>query len=194
MIIATYGGARYGGARKPPKRRATRERPGNERQDHGELNALYRRLWFWNISTGPRWRAFHTNAEFWQFPKNTQFQLLREAHRQMPEVETRADKDMLRSTTKVPHEPRSGYVYLVQSGQHFKIGITGNIKQRVISLETVVPEGVKLLAHCHTINHVALEKQLHDRYAKKRLNGEWFELAPEDVVELVTLLSRRNNE
>jgi hypothetical protein len=76
---------------------------------------------------------------------------------------------------------RAGVVYLMQSGDHYKIGCTTNLKQRRRDLYQSMPLGVTVLHSMTTDDIRALESYWHERFADRRLNGEWFALTAKDV-------------
>jgi Meiotically up-regulated gene 113 len=47
-----------------------------------------------------------------------------------------------------------------------------------------MPHEVTLIHSIETDDMVGLEALLHERYADKRMNGEWFALSDEDVNEI----------
>ena len=100
------------------------------------------------------------------------------------EIDTQADEDAQPSCTK-PQPPQSrtrwGYVYLLQAGPYYKIGASTNVKRRIRQLATLPPFNLHLLCTLHTDDMYGLEQGLHERFAAKRVNGEWFELDQEDV-------------
>jgi len=73
-----------------------------------------------------------------------------------------------------------GYVYFIQINgmQPIKIGYTTDPKgtDRFNSAKTYGPFGVTYVAHIASFNAAKLEKELHKRFADKRLNGEWFDI------------------
>lgn len=75
----------------------------------------------------------------------------------------------------------SGYVYILQSGDAFKIGKAIDVDRRIMQISPIPPYPVKLIHSIRTTNHHALETQLHEYFAAKRLNGEWFKLTDQDV-------------
>jgi hypothetical protein len=78
--------------------------------------------------------------------------------------------------------PTPGYVYLLQSDTgHYKIGRAKTPDKRIKTFGIKLPFKVEYLAVIKTPDMIALEKQLHERYEQKRINGEWFDLLPEDV-------------
>lgn len=83
---------------------------------------------------------------------------------------------------KVVRPPKPGYVYLLQSNSgHFKIGRTSNPKNRAKTFGVQLPFEVEFLCLIQTPDMHALEQDLHSHFVEKRINGEWFELTPEDV-------------
>ena len=78
---------------------------------------------------------------------------------------------------------RTGVVYLLQAQglQWIKIGWTANLERRLEGFRTASPLLLTLLRVIPTATPVALERQLHERYAAYRQHGEWFAL-PETLV------------
>jgi hypothetical protein len=67
-----------------------------------------------------------------------------------------------------------------------KIGITANVRSRLASVQTGYPKPLEALAVFNTPNRDIARKwesSFHDRYAAKRLSGEWFDLDPVYVLE-----------
>lgn len=84
------------------------------------------------------------------------------------------------------HAPKpTGYVYLLKSGDHYKIGKSKNVDQRVTQISPRTPLPVELLHSIGSNDMSWLEAQLHSKYAQYRTNGEWFAL-PSDAVEWIT--------
>jgi hypothetical protein len=77
--------------------------------------------------------------------------------------------------------PRTGFVYVIQCGESFKIGLTNNPTKRlrVLSVKAPFPLTVHLLIP--TNNMEALEGELHTFFAHKHRRGEWFDLTEEDI-------------
>jgi hypothetical protein len=75
-----------------------------------------------------------------------------------------------------------GYVYLLQSPTKYrKIGKTKNPNNRLKTFSVKLPFEVEYEALIQTNNMSQLEVDLHNLFASKRVNGEWFDLSPEDV-------------
>jgi hypothetical protein len=67
-----------------------------------------------------------------------------------------------------------GHVYFVQviSSGDIKIGYSTNIRSRISTLQTSIPEKIKLLGYIS--GDLGKEKELHKKFRILRLRGEWF--------------------
>lgn len=79
------------------------------------------------------------------------------------------------------------YVYIVKSGIHYKIGRTGNIKERLSALKTTSPQSIELIHTIATHQSGKLEKELHEKFKLKQMNREWFALDETDLDWLLSL-------
>lgn len=78
-----------------------------------------------------------------------------------------------------------GNIYVgYDASRGFKIGKSINPYKREKQIRHMNPS-FKLLAFGETPNQEVAEKYLHDKYANKRIIGEWFNLSPEDVSEII---------
>ncbi|WIX75999.1 GIY-YIG nuclease family protein [Amycolatopsis carbonis] len=84
-----------------------------------------------------------------------------------------------------------GYVYVVGAAgsQTVKIGFSTDVTKRLQSLRNASPEDLKVLWHAHA--KLNTEFQLHQKFRKNRLRGEWFRFDdnqnPIDVVRAAAL-------
>lgn len=96
-----------------------------------------------------------------------------------------ANRDRVRVSSEVKadqRKPKKGYVYLLQSPTSaYKIGSTSNPADRIRTFGIQLPFEVEFIALIPTADMQTLERRLHNKYALKRINGEWFWLSAEDV-------------
>jgi hypothetical protein len=88
---------------------------------------------------------------------------------------------------KKTKEPQKNYVYIMRnrrSGYH-KIGKSNDPVYRERTLQSEDPD-VYLVFKGE--GDVAKEKSLHQKFKHKRIRGEWFDLTPEELKEIKTLL------
>ena len=95
----------------------------------------------------------------------------------MPEQEIHQPKPVRKT--------RPGYVYVLRSPTGaFKIGMARNPENRIETFSVKLPFEVEYEILIKTDDMRGLESQLHRRYAEKHINGEWFALTENDLVEL----------
>lgn len=78
---------------------------------------------------------------------------------------------------------KAGSVYLLKSGEYYKIGLTtGTVKQRISSMQTGNPVKIKLVASFETEDVVGDEAYLHNKFGSYRVQGEWFSF-PQELID-----------
>jgi len=75
----------------------------------------------------------------------------------------------------------TGFVYLMKSGRHYKIGHTVSVGSRERQLAIKIPIPPTTIHSIETDDPVGVEAYWHRRFDSKRGEGEWFDLSPEDV-------------
>lgn len=102
--------------------------------------------------------------------------------KQMEEhADKRRQQRYLQDRERYVDRKKAGYVYLLHHDGLYKIGITTKLSRRLTQIGTKMPHEVTLIHSIKTDDIVGLETLLHERYATKRMNGEWFALCEEDV-------------
>lgn len=84
---------------------------------------------------------------------------------------------------------QAGYVYLIEGGGYYKIGKAKNPSNRAQTLAIHLPYPTRLLHAIKSDDSDRAEKHLHERYADRRTNGEWFDLDGDEVREIMGIAS-----
>lgn len=75
-----------------------------------------------------------------------------------------------------------GYVYLMRSGQRYKIGFTNSPVRRFREVRIELPDETVQVHAIETDDPKGIEAYWHKRFAEKRIrSSEWFELDADDV-------------
>ena len=76
---------------------------------------------------------------------------------------------------------QEGFVYLIKSGRHYKIGKANSVAHRARQLAIQLPERAVVVHRIANDDAFGIERYWHRRFEEKRLNGEWFALSVTDV-------------
>ena len=84
-------------------------------------------------------------------------------------------------------EVEGAFIYIVKSGDFYKIGYASSLSGRLHNFEGANPNGIELIWAAVFTEYKKLEKMIHERFNEKRVKGEWFKLNEEDI-ELIKKL------
>lgn len=77
---------------------------------------------------------------------------------------------------------QAGWIYVLEGGGYHKIGRTTNLDGRMKQIVSKLPFEVTLLYKIFYPEQLpGVERGLHEKFADKRVNGEWFKLDEEDL-------------
>ncbi len=80
---------------------------------------------------------------------------------------------------------RKLYLIYAREVGRVKIGLSDDPVKRLKQLQTGAPVQLELFAFRNHRNVTVKEVELHKRFQHKRVGGEWFELGPQDYVDLL---------
>ena len=94
--------------------------------------------------------------------------------------------------THLPEQARGklkpGYIYFIQAVEepfYIKIGCSVEPCKRLNAIQTASPIKLEPLAIVSVPHINQFEKLFHEYFVKKRVRGEWFDIEPRDVYELL---------
>jgi len=79
-----------------------------------------------------------------------------------------------------------GYVYVMKSGQRYKIGMTSRKSGRLNEIKGLFPV-IRLVLQIACHNAGTVETYLHKKYKKQRIVREWYKLEKQDLEWLKSL-------
>jgi hypothetical protein len=75
----------------------------------------------------------------------------------------------------------AGFVYLLRSGKHYKIGRTNATGRRLRELAIQLPSKPDTVHVIETDDPEGIERYWHQRFSEKRQGGEWFSLSTDEI-------------
>ena len=89
--------------------------------------------------------------------------------------------------TRPTLSPKSGDIYLLKGSTLYKIGKSIQTDKRKKRIEKQVSEKLELLHTIKSNDYTRAEVTLHQRYEHLHRHGEWFELEPAEVAEILQI-------
>lgn len=80
-------------------------------------------------------------------------------------------------------------VYLIKAAGLYKIGYSSNLPQRLKALQSATADKLEIVASWP--GSLITEHRAHQKFASKRVHGEWFELNDQDLEALNLFLQPR---
>lgn len=99
-------------------------------------------------------------------------------------VEREQPHEATPATVRKQVDVRPGYIYILQAGPFYKIGLTRDLDQRRRTVELQLPFPASIVFSVHVDDMFTHERQFHELFADKRMNGEWFDLTDEDLAAI----------
>lgn len=101
----------------------------------------------------------------------------------------KAKADAVIIPREVDEFQREGFVYVIyiddSSGDRFfKIGMAKAFTPRFMAHQCASPFDICVACAFFVGNMRTMERHLHDKFADKRVRGEWFKLTQKDIVEI----------
>lgn len=75
-------------------------------------------------------------------------------------------------------------LYIISCKDNYKIGVTNDVNSRVAQLAVGNPFKLKVIDIFEFPNASCVESALHQKFESKVIRGEWFELCPDDLVDI----------
>ena len=78
------------------------------------------------------------------------------------------------------------YFFKHKESSGIKIGMTtkDDVQERFKAFKTYAPYGAEILGTIETFNAALLEKTLHKDFADRRMEGEFFDIHPDEITEI----------
>ena len=141
------------------------------------------------LKPNPSGRVYWRDKPFFKFAKDVSIRYMLDAlfAEHFPEIDSIVFERTLGQSVpsqQTLYRAVPGYVYLIESKYGYKIGKSVNIKSRTNLFSVKLPFPIKLIHYAWFEDYSRVERDFHERYFDKRLEGEWFALDQEDINEI----------
>lgn len=148
---------------------------------------------FLNINNlvGPQRGKDKTVETEWMFTPDAYYLVLSILSKKMKTTKNtgteRSTSQPMMANQRLDEKASCGYVYVLKSGDFYKIGRTSDLGTRMSALAIALPQPTEVVIVLETMDHVRLERDLHKKFSDKRVNGEWFVLSEDDLALIRSL-------
>lgn len=99
------------------------------------------------------------------------------------------------ASTALPTGFSPGYIYVLRCGEHYKIGRSTNVNQRIAVLQNASPHKIELVVSIPNDFTVLTEATLHKDLHEYHVRGEWYRLPdnPRSLPAINALISLGQN-
>lgn len=123
-----------------------------------------------------------------QTPRDALIRSIQLLYDESPASEKVAIKKIAAPILKPDSYKNLGYIYLIQAETgHYKIGRSRNVPERMRLFSVKLPFKFEILHQFPCQDMYTAESDLHEIFADKRVNGEWFSLSSENVSTLTNI-------
>lgn len=89
-----------------------------------------------------------------------------------------------------PKPKVKGSIYLLECKGRYKIGASKNVDRRVKQLDKRPFKVTKIISKDNVEDYYDKEKELHVKYSKNEIEGEWFIFTPEELKKVIEDIKR----
>lgn len=82
-----------------------------------------------------------------------------------------------------------GYVYLIRSGERYKIGVSRNPRQRQQTLARQSPFPLEHVHEVQSLRYREIEAELHRVFSMERVHGEWFDFLEDEIPDVIRAMN-----
>lgn len=151
----------------------------------GQAKVDWREVDF-SLRPNPAGRHHWANKHYFAFPKDVAERygladLFADRFDLLEDIQPSTTNQTLTVPRRLPTSTTAGYVYVIRSQYGFKIGKTVNIRTRTRLFEVKLPFPISIEHYAWFEDYTSAERNFHQMFRDKRLEGERFNLSPQDI-------------